>query len=211
MTIRTFLRHYLVSPLGIGVSLASLAAGAAPLLLGRPLLSLPALAGTWLLATTISFKLGLGARSVVSEQARAGWQAQAEGLEAVAAAARRLGSLRLADPELKRLASLAALQADRYYAACQRHKTIEPRASQAAVECLEVIDSALAGSDALCQGKHYGAGASPDGGDLAGGDLGARAAALLVERIKLMEHATLAIEGGLMPADRLAIKEELQS
>jgi len=205
MKIREFTKYYLVSPAGAVSLIAALSIGV--LAAVRVNLAIGVASGIGALLALLLGALfsGLGSRFAVGEKNRRIWQSQQGQLENVRPAQARLGSMRIADPAIKKLAETAALRLGEYYAACGRQKTHDPKATFAAGECLELLDAYLTELDESSTEKRF---------DLADGnpfaDAKERISAALSERIAILGKSTLDIQGGLSANDRLEIKEQLQ-
>lgn len=205
MKIGQFVKLFIFSSLGAALLSGGLAVGA----LFWYLISLPvgaaALITVWLGGGFILFSKGTGGSAVIRERDRHRWQQEAARLETAAGKARRLGRMRLPDPEMKRLAELVSIRAATYYAECLKQKTYDPAANNAIEECVQISDAWLGHRDQLAGARHF---EGLEQGDTEA--ISERSRSLLQDRLKIIEAATLELSGGLTSADVLSIKEELE-
>jgi hypothetical protein len=210
MRLRDFFRHYLFSPLGILSVLASLGIATLAGFWGPLGLAVAVFPLSWIVISLLLMFTGVGIRSVTGEQDRSRWTEQAASLATIAAAGKRLATLRLPDAELKQLSGLLALKTQQYVTACQKAKSISPIASHAVQESLEILDDWLETRDTQAQNRHFGAvTASGVASDVAD-ELKTKTLDLLQLRLHLIIRGTGELSGGLSAEDRLAIKEELK-
>jgi hypothetical protein len=207
MDIKSALKSYLRSPLGLVSLFCSLGAG----------LLVAGLAGIWIPLGLLgggvfwgglSFALiqtGAGAKAAV---AQADAEERARTLKSIAEAEGfrdRLARLRIGEPRAARAAEYLVQAAGEYLGACRKQLTRSPEADAAIADSVDLIDLYLKELDEASTEKRYGlADADPFA------DATARAVEALSANAKLLRDERVRIDGGLPPADRMAIKEELK-
>ena len=196
--------YFILSPLGITCLLLSVGLGIGLSLGWRPFFGLAVGAGMFLFLLLLTFFSGAGAKSAVEEQGRRFYLDIEEKLAQVEIARQRLATLRLNNPELKKLTTLASLRVADYLSACRKEKTHDPLASEAALECVEIADLYLAEQNEASLQKRFLSEEAPEQGTPQ-----ERFKSVLKSRIKLLSNATSGILGILSPKEELAIKEEL--
>ena len=132
------------------------------------------------------------------------WAAGKERLAAASAGQKRLASLRVPDPAVRKLVELVALQAGMFVSACGKARQRDPLGEAAITESLELVDLYLKELDDAATERRY---ALPDDDSFA--DAVQRVSAALRDKAALLEKARMDIEGGLQREDRMAIKEQL--
>lgn len=222
MNIRDFFKHYVFSPLGLLVLALSLGGALTAAVLASLWLAILIFPLSYLMLSLPLMVSGFGARSIVREQGRSRWTQQAETLPDLLAAAKRLAAFRLSDPDLKRLAGRLGMATQEYVAACQKARSIDPVASHAVLESLEILDAWLEDHDSLAKNRHFGplidssvpTAATPTDAAMIEAEpnetVTQRALGLLAACLDRVEKASLELSGGLSAADKLAIKEELK-
>ncbi|MFW6363441.1 MAG: hypothetical protein ACOC0D_06305 [Spirochaeta sp.] len=227
MKIAQFVGIYAVSPLGAAVLAVSAAAAATAGFAVSPAAGAIVLPAVWLALSLGLFAAGISGPAVIRERDRRLRQRELELLGIAAERARRIGRMRLPDPEMKQLADQVSLHAGEYYARSLKHNSYDPGAHHAIEECLEILDAWLMEQDAQAGRQRYGgsgpgsgSGAGYDTGVGPGGDLGTsagsaaasideRTRALLKDRMEIISRAACDAAGGLTPADKISVKEEL--
>ncbi|MFW5802047.1 MAG: hypothetical protein ACOCVC_08420 [Spirochaeta sp.] len=221
MKIAQFVGIYAISPLGAAVLAVSAVASATAGFAVSPAAGAIVLPAVWLALSLGLFAAGISGPAVIRERDRRLRQRGLELLGIAAERARRIGRMRLPDPEMKQLADQVSLHAGEYYARSLKHNSYDPGAHHAIDECLEILDAWLMEQDAQAGRRRYGGsgagtGAGP-GGDHGPGAHGGSAAAsidertrtLLKDRMEIISRAACDAAGGLTPADKLSVKEEL--
>lgn len=204
MALFPFLKEFARTPLGIGVAVTSAVAGVvAGITLSTAAGVIVGIAGV-VVATTAWLASGAAAKAVAADRERRRWIRDKEHLAEVRLAQRRLASLRLPDPQTKRVVELTALQAGRFLEACEAHRTRDPHGEAAIVESLELADLYLKELDDAAVERRF---ALPDDDPFA--DAGQRVRAALHERAQQIEKARFEIEGGVTRADLVSIQETL--
>ncbi|HPB66092.1 MAG TPA: hypothetical protein PLW80_06005 [Spirochaetales bacterium] len=204
MDLRRYLGLYAVSPLGLAMSAASVAVGAAVGFAASPLAGVAACLVTEATAFAITTASGLGPKAAVAEGERRAWAEASERLEAVKRDRDRLATMRLPDDELGSLVRLAATRGASYLAASRNAKSRVPQAEEALSDCLSVADLYLKELDAASTERRHGLDDADPFADAKG-----RAKAALVDKAAIIEKATRDLSGGLSSADAMDIKERL--
>ncbi|WP_460050517.1 hypothetical protein [Spirochaeta dissipatitropha] len=205
MKIGQFVKLYIFSSLGAALLTGSISIGALVWYLFNLPFGIAAVITVWLGGSILLFSKGSGGSAMIGERDRQRWQQEADRLESATGKARRLGRMRLPDPEMKRLAELTSIRAAAYYAECLRKKTYDPAANNAIEESVEIADAWLGHRDQLAGARHFEGLEQSDTESIT-----ERSRSLLQDRIKIIEAATLELSGGLTSADVLSIKEELE-
>jgi len=207
MTLPAFIRTYTLSPTGLTVLGLSVFAGAVVASTVSPLGALAVIPAVWILFSLLLFSVGIGTTAVVNERSRLRRGIERDLLHTASSRTKRIGRLRLPDPEMKKLTEHISYTAGEYCRTARASQTYDPKAHHAIEECLEIIDAWLAGRNRISARHHYGD-QQLDPEYMA--NLDARTRSLLTDRVSIIERATLQISGGLTPDDILTIKEELE-
>lgn len=204
MNRREYVRNLAASPAGIALCAVAVSAGGFLGIRVGPAVGLAsglATLGGFLLILSIS---GIGSALAAAEQNRRTWAAARPRLEAARDARNRLASLRVPDPEIKKLLELVATRGTAYLAACESARTHDPLAEDALAESVSIVDLYLKELDGAATEKRYGlADADPFA------DARARTGSALLAQAAVVGKATLDLSGGLSSADRMEIKESL--
>ena len=204
MQVRRYIQDYALSPLGIANTGLAVLAG----FIGGASKGLVAglFFGTATLVTVFIVALysGFGPRFAAAERERRLWAAGKERLAKASAEQKRLATLRVPDPAVKKLVDLVALRSGMFLRACDTARQRDPLAEAAITQSLELVDLYLKELDDASTERRYDL---PDDDPFA--DAVQRVSAALVEKAALLEKARMDIEGGLQREEHMAIKEQL--
>jgi hypothetical protein len=204
MHVRRYIKAYAVSPLGIANAALAVLAGFVAGSLAGVFAGLLAGVSALGLIFVLALHSGIGPRFAAAEHERRLWAAGKERLAAASAEQRRLASIRVPDPAVRKLVELVALQAGMFISSCDKARQRDPLGEDAITESLELVDLYLKELDDAATERRY---ALPDDDSFA--DAVQRVSAALRGKAALLEKARLDIEGGLQREDRMAIKEQL--
>jgi len=207
MELKRALGAYARTPLAIISLFASLGAGA--LVTGLSGVSIPiGLAGGLAFWLGLSFALvqtGAGAKAILAqtgaeEKARTlAFIEEAEGFLS------RLKVLRLPDPEAGKALAFLIQSAGEYVASCRASGSRSPAADARIAAAIDVVALYLKELDDASTEKRFGqADANPFEGAKS------RVLEALAESARFIRDERVKLDGGLTPADRMAIKEELK-
>lgn len=201
-----YLRWYARSALGIGSGFAGVGAAAALLMAGLPAWS-AASAGVGLVfaAGTLSLAAGWGPRQALAAQEAHGRRKRAARLAEAAAVRERIAALRIPDGQVDEAARLVVLAAGEYIDACRREGSDDPLADAAIGEALELVGLFLKEKDEAATERRFGLG---DADPFPGAE--GRVAAALREKAATLRERRIQIDGGLPPASRMAVREEIE-
>lgn len=201
-----YLRWYARSALGIGSGFAGVGAAAAASLAGLPVWGAVA-AGFGLVAATgiLSLAAGWGPRQALAAQEAQAGRARAGRLAQAAAIRERIAALRIPDGQVGDAARLVVLAAGEYIDACRREDSDDPLADAAIGEALEVVGLFLKEKDEAATERRFGLGDADPFPDAEG-----RVAASLREKAATLRERRIQIDGGLPPAARMAVREEIE-
>ncbi len=207
MELKRALGAYARTPLAIISLLASLGAGA--LVTGLSGFSIPiGLAGGLAFWLGLSFALvqtGAGAKAIL---ARTGAEEKARTLafiEETEGFLSRLKVLRLPDPEASKALAFLVQSAGEYVASCRSTGSRSPEADARIADAIDVVDLYLKELDDASTEKRFGqADANPFE------NAKSRVLAVLAENARFVRDERVKLDGGLTPAERMAIKEELK-
>ena len=201
-----YLRWYARSALGIGSGFAGMGAAAAVLIAGLPFW-VSALAGLGLVAVTgiLSLAAGWGPRQALAAQESQARRARAGRLAEAAAVRERIAALRIPDGQVAEAANLVVLAAGEYIEACRREGSDDPLADAAIGEALELVGLFLKEKDEAATERRFGLGDADPFPDAQG-----RVASALKEKAAALRERRIQIDGGLPPASRMAVREEIE-
>jgi hypothetical protein len=120
-------------------------------------------------------------------------------------ARQRLSYLRLKEGPVAEAVRLFSLEGGEYIEECRKQGIYDPAANDAFRETIELVDAYLRETDENATEKRYGL---PDDNPFPEAEK--RIAAALRENAKLVKDKKMEISGGVTPADRVAIREELK-
>jgi hypothetical protein len=206
MRAKEYLGWYAKSPLCIGSLAAGLVLGIGLAAAGLPAAA-PIASALGLVALCGLFGLfsGIGPRQVISAMDAGRASEGRKRLEGTAAAREKLGTLRLADPQVAEAAGLVALAAGEYIEACRRESADDPLADAAAAEALDVLDIYLKEADEASVEKRY---KLEDADPFA--QARERTVTALREKAATLRERRIQVDGGLSAAARMEIREELK-
>ena len=147
---------------------------------------------------------GVGPRLAAAEADRQQWTNARPYLDAARANRDRLGTMRIADDDVKAMLQLAAERATRYLAVCESARSRAPLAEDALADCLSIADLYLKELDGASTERRY---KLPDADPFV--DARTRTLAALRDRVAILDKAIQDLDGGLTSADRMEIKEML--
>ena len=201
-----FVRASARSPLGIGVFVLAIAAGAGARLLGLHLApSVLAGLGVFGLSLIAVLALGLLPRAAVAEIDREFREKADARLAEAGAARKRLATMRIADPAVAQARDLLVLEAGRLVEDCGRAHTYDPEAVQAVIDGPELVDAWLKEADESSTERRFGL---PDANPFP--EAARRTAEALAAKAAIVSAGRAAAVGQIRGADRIAIEEELK-
>lgn len=204
MKSKDYVMNLLASPLGIGIVAVSIASG-----LG---LGIGLGAGLGMVSGIIAFAslgmlvtiTGVGSKAATRESDRRSWAKASRYLQEAKANRHRLATMRLPDPQIKALLELLATRGSAYLAACEASRSRDPLAEEALADSVAMADIYIKELDGDATERRFGlADADPFA------DARSRTSAALMDKASILEKATLGLSGGLSPADRMQVKENL--
>lgn len=210
MSIPGYLRLYILSPAGAAILAGSLAVGAVVAWLWFPAAGITAVPFAWLCGSYLLFRRGIGAQAVIQERDRQRSRIDSAAMESAANRTRRMASLRLSDPDVRKMASLAGIKAGEYYSRCKKHGGYSPEAGHAIEECLQILDAWLAEQDSRSTVRRFAADSPGTTSDTSLEELKQRSLSLLQDRIAIIERASRELAGGLTTGDRLSVMEDMK-
>jgi len=201
-----YLRWYARAALGIGSGFAGIGAAAAAMIAGLPAWG-AALAGLGLVAATgiLSLAAGWGPRQALAAQEAGARKARAARLAEAAAVRERIAALRIPEGQAGEAARLVVLAAGEYIDACRREGSDDPLADAAISEALELVGLFLREKDEAATERRFSLGDADPFPDAEG-----RVAAALREKAATLRERRIQIDGGLPPASRMAVREEIE-
>ena len=201
-----FVRASARSPLGIGVFVLAIAAGAGARLLGLHLApSVLAGLGVFGLSLIAVLALGLLPRAAVAEIDREFREKADARLAEAGAARKRLATMRIAAPAVAQARDLLVLEAGRLVEDCGRAHTYDPEAVQAVIDGPELVDAWLKEADESSTERRFGL---PDANPFP--EAARRTAEALAAKAAIVSAGRAAAVGQIRGADRIAIEEELK-
>ncbi len=204
MQLRRYISNYALSPLGIANAGLAVLAGFLVGSVNGLLVGLLSGAGCLGALFALALYSGFGPRFAAAEHERRLWAAGKERLAVASAMQKRLATLRVPDPGVRKLVDLVAMQAGMFINACGTARQRDPVGEDAITQSIELVDLYLKELDDASTERRY---ALPDDDPFA--DAVQRVSAALRDKAAMLEKARMDIEGGLQREDRMAIKEQL--
>ncbi|MBU0926116.1 MAG: hypothetical protein KKA67_00045 [Spirochaetes bacterium] len=201
---REYISNLARSPLGLASAGAALIAGAAAWASIGPVAGILLAAGSLAALAGVETVTGLGSKAASAEAARRAWASSRRYLAEAKERRTRLATMRVPDPEVKALLELAATRGSAYLTACETARSRDPLAEEALADCVSLADLYLKELDGASTERRYGL---EDADPFA--DAKARTVAALIDRAAVIANSTLALSGGLSPADAMDVKERL--
>jgi hypothetical protein len=210
MELRSFVRAYARSPLGIGSFLAAVGIGFCARLLGLSALPTVLLGlGILVALAALGLAMGFGQRAAFAEVEREAGAKAASRLAEAAEARKRLAALRLIDPALASARDLLVLEAGRFVEDCGRANTYDPEAVQAIVDAPCLVDAWLKEADEGAVERRFGL-SEHESFQAAEPKAAPKAAEALRAAAALVASRRASVLGEIGGADCITIEEELK-